>query len=400
MTCQHLGDALLSRDAAARGLNPLRTWYHCRHQQHPKGPIVCRCNDSCGRGCPGYSEESDDTPAPVVPARFGHNRPLPMVAPARRKSSPPRSLADVLAIRRQRQATVSTGPLQPLARHRIEHLAGTAFNGSLIRYQDRLLLAYRDGWGGSQIHVAELDEHLSPVRSTVLVGLDHERVTVGREDPRLFVHQGKLHVAFAGVARPDGAIATSALYARLTDDLRVEQVHYPHLAGRNRNEKNWSFFSHNNELYCTYAIAPHHRILRVEGDRVVEAIETWNPARWTGGPLRGGASPVRVGDQYYHFFHGRVRTPRGVVYNLGCYTFEARPPFRVLRSTVYPLLVADLETRPKPDSYAVLFTCGAVLDGNRWRISAGIHDSWIEVIDLDLLPVQARLEPVTQVSAG
>jgi predicted GH43/DUF377 family glycosyl hydrolase len=394
MSCVHYGDAILGRQASERALDTRKSWHWCHHPTHPLGEAVCKCR-GCGTKCPGYQAEEDDL---AVAGR----RPLALIggkttaiAPPRGEK-PPRTLASVMASRRLRQTTVSTGPLAPLDRRRIPPaiLVGVAFNASLIRYQDRLLLAYRDGWGGSQIHVAELDEHLSPVRSTVLVGLNHERATVGREDPRLFVHQGKLHVAFVGVAKPDEVIATSVLYARLSDDLRVEQVYYPHLAGRNRNEKNWSFFSHDDELYCTYAIAPHHRILHVEGDQVAEAIESWNPAKWTGGPLRGGASPVRVGDQYYHFFHGRVRTPAGVVYNLGCYTFEARPPFRVLRSTVHPLLLADLDTRPKPDSYAVLFTCGAMLDGGRWRISAGIHDSWIEVIDLDPDQVEARLHSV------
>src|SRR5256885_12693044 len=47
--------------------------------------------------------------------------------------------------------------------------------------------------------------------------------------------------------------------------------------------------------------------------------------------MRGGAAPVRVGDEWWCFFHDRVESGGHRIYRAGLYTFAAAPPFRVLR---------------------------------------------------------------------
>ena len=75
----------------------------------------------------------------------------------------------------------------------------THYNASVIDHGGRLLLAYRVGRGGSHLHMAELDAaDLQPVRTAHLWPLNHELCHAGREDPRLFVHRGQLHMSFCG----------------------------------------------------------------------------------------------------------------------------------------------------------------------------------------------------------
>lgn len=256
--------------------------------------------------------------------------------------------------------------------------AGYAFNASFIRYRGRLLLAYRTGWAGSQVHVAGLDPATYAPGPSVTLALTHPRATYGREDPRLFVHRDRLHVSFTGVEpAAGGGVVTNQLYARLTDDLRVEEVFYPHYAGRASWEKNWSFFEWSGNLFAVYSIRP-HLILHIVGDRAYPFAETPNPHPWGGGHLRGGAPPVLAGGELWHWFHGRTGSYYDARYNVGLYAFEPKPPFRILRMTPEPLQWDDPAT--KGDNYCpVLFVAGALLDGDRWLVSCGVNDRWIEI---------------------
>jgi FkbM family methyltransferase len=254
-----------------------------------------------------------------------------------------------------------------------------AFNGGLIRYGGRLLLAYRSGWSGSVCHVAELADDLA-VRRSVRLELHHPEAAAGCEDPRPFVHSGRLHVAFVGVWKAAGQTRTSQLYARLTDDFRVERVFRPAYPGRTfPKEKNWAFFEYGGELYAVYSVKP-HVVLRIDGDRATKVYEEPYPWDWSGGFLRGGATPVLVGDRYYHFTHGRLNHDRTSTYSVGLYTFEAAPPFRPIAAVEQPLLWADAAgARRDKSPLAVVFPQGAVLEGGRWHVGMGRNDTRLEV---------------------
>jgi hypothetical protein len=238
---------------------------------------------------------------------------------------------------------------------------GVRFNTSLIEWKDGYLMAFRNGWRGSEIYVVPLDGELREIGPAVKLNLTHSEANYGREDPRLFYFRGKIHVAYIGVVGGSLIRHTSVLYARLSDSLRVEQVYCPHYPQRNLWEKNWSFFEHDGQLYAIYSIAP-HRILSIDGERTKLAYETPTVAPWNPGTeMRGGASPVKVGDEFYHFFHSRVASGNHRVYITGLYTFDAEPPFRVRRMIPDPIDVADRSTKPRDQYASVVFVCGAVL---------------------------------------
>lgn len=253
---------------------------------------------------------------------------------------------------------------------------GLRFNPSILAHEGGYLLAYRTGWKGSEIYLGRLDAALAPVGRPWLLRLRHPAAQYGREDPRLFVHEGRVHVSFVGVMGVTGPRHTNILYARLGQDLSVEKVYAPHYNQRQLWEKNWGFFSHEGSLLAVYSIAP-HRVLLVEGDRARPLCEVANALPWDGGERRGGASSVRVGDEYWHFFHDRVEVRRQRIYRTGLMTFSARPPFAPLRQIPEPILTADLTDKP-PDQYAfVAFVCGAVRVGDYWILSHGRQDRFM-----------------------
>lgn len=289
-------------------------------------------------------------------------------------------------------------PAEPLAAHAVcpRRLArsgdGTHYNASLLRHGGRLLLAYRTGTSGSNLHVALLNGSFQATQTTP-VKVAHRQCAAGREDPRLFAHRGRLHLAFVGVEFiGKDRIRTSMLLARLRDDFSVEEMWAPEYGRRATWEKNWSFFSHEDELYCVYSVQP-HVILHCHGHDAFPFCETQTRLPWSGGLLRGGASPVRVGDEYWHWFHGRLQKDGLIVYNAGVVTFEARPPFRPRRITPRPLLTPEhaIAQRTAGDWKDVVFVCGAALEDGRWLVSAGVHDREIEVYEFDHQAVEKAM---------
>lgn len=259
-------------------------------------------------------------------------------------------------------------------------LRGLRFNTSIARWQNGYLLAYRTGWYNSDICLAFLDDDLQETAPSKCLDLLHPDASYGREDPRLFFHDGAWHVSFIGVVRNEqGQLHTNVLYARLTENFDVEAIYHPTYPQRNFWEKNWIFFSHEGQLYAVYSIAP-HRILKIDGAKATLVYDTPTPARWSSGEPRGGSTPILTGDEYWTFFHSRHVRPDGVrCYDIGVYTFEAKPPFRILRFTPTPIDTADMETKPADQYAAVLFPCGAVLRENDWLVSMGVHDRWTEI---------------------
>ena len=265
-----------------------------------------------------------------------------------------------------------------------------AINASILRHRGRLLMAYRSGVNGARIHVAELAEDYRVVRSVPL-SLPHPRAASGQEDPRLTTVRGGLRVWFYGHERAPGR--TTMLYADVSDDLVAGPVRCPAIANRQEpKEKNWAPFEHDGEQYVVYTVSP-HVVARIDGETAERVYATDAPFPWAGGHLRGGAPPVLVGDRFYHWFHGSA-SPKGGLpgsaadshYNVGLYTFEARPPFRVLAMTPAPVLWGSRAENVSIDRcpyHAVAFPCGAAVEDGVWKVSMGWNDRRIMVAEWD-----------------
>ena len=309
---------------------------------------------------------TEDDPAPVIP--------LPAVPP------------------RLRTTRISPEKL-------IRGQSNAAFNGGMIRYKNRLLLAYRTSWADALCHIAEIadDGNYTPTNNVTLHALrGHPKATFGREDPRLFIFRNRLHISFTSLA--DGGGPTHILYARLSDDLQVEEIFDPEFIFTNGAwEKNWALFEWQGELMAVYKPGRDvHRVIHIRETASYPFAEVPWTLPWSGGDhMAGGAPPVLVGDKFYHWFHGRFGGWDNGIYTQGVYTFEARPPFRPIACTPDPILQGDPAWKlphQRGTEPAVVFPAGAFVENGRWIVSRGTQDMWVDVDEWSQAEVDAYLD--------
>ena len=329
-----------------------KTWTGCNHPSQPLGPKVCTC-EGCGPSCRGYSALEPDKIVQLDPSKL-----------------------------------IATDDKR-------------AFNCSIVGHGGKRIMAYRAGWFGSKIYTVELNGN-EIASEKKLLNLAHPKAHGGTEDPRWFTFQGKLKLAFCGLSYlPNKPLRASVMVADLGDDLQVQRVWEPNYPARNQIEKSWSFFESEGELFCIYTHNP-LRILKIDPEACTakDFHETrWMPI-WSGGQIRGGASPVRVGDEFYSFFHGRKRADRGKQewydYSVGCLVLSASPPFKPLRMTPGPIWLPDDNKTClnfTPDK-TVIYPGSAILSKGSWEIAAGHQDTECLVGTIDADELESKMVKV------
>lgn len=312
----------------------------------------------------------------------------------------PLSLAGLLeqaignAERKQLGSLDGIAALAPLWRHRFPSgellLADHCLNPSIHQHAGKTYLAYRRGWGGGRIVLAELDEKTILWQRELKLPL-RGRADKAHEDPRLFTFNGSLHVSYTGCTKRERVTVASVCYARLSDSGDVLADYQPAFAHAQPQEKNWSFFEHAGNLYAVYAIAGHRRILRIDGEQAELAHDYQQELPFAGGEPRGGASPVLHNGQWYAFFHGVAGDGTDRIYTAGLYTFDAEPPFRIRRFIRQPLLLPNVSERPVPTVPHCIYPAGALRQGNEWIVSLGYYDHYCELAGFDAAALEELL---------
>ena len=119
--------------------------------------------------------------------------------------------------------------------------------------------------------------------------------------------------------------------------------------------------------------------------------------QWDDAKIGGGAVPFRVSagntDAWLAIYHGV--TKESTAYSLGALLLDARDPARVIARSREPILKPEAEYERKGFFGGVVFTCGALVDGDQVRVYYGAADGVIAVADLSLqqIPRLAHLEP-------
>jgi len=173
------------------------------------------------------------------------------------------------------------------------------------------------------------------------------------------------------------------------------------------SEKNWVWFQHDRMLHTVYMTEPHEVLSWNDDFSSVKEIHATSgpPTDWFQyGHPRGGTPPVRIGDEYWSFFHsstpwdewnkvhpGHARRR----YHMGAYAFEAKPPFAITRFCRQPLLTGSQQDPWFDGLPLVVFPCGALLESSQtWYITMGINDcasAWIAIPHEDLLTLIPRI---------
>jgi hypothetical protein len=284
------------------------------------------------------------------------------------------------------------------------------FNPSIIRWRDKTILATRDSWGHSKVALWELKNSqpdwtgewsVTPISS---LGTDHPEGP-RLEDPRLFVRRGpngeQLCCAFNLPDKYPPKIVQVGMVV-FTDDLQavVETDVFPSPVG-NAYEKNWVPFQ-TNRLNWVYGSHPRHVVMSENKQHVTD-----NPLPWTGGAVRGGATPVLVpgardygqvfvealknngngwdfpvgnDTRFYHFFHGCLKREFASIYTVGCLTFDVHEPYRVLKQTRSPIIWPDLPAEGEEVvKQRVVWPGGAIPHAGAWHIALGIDDTFCRI---------------------
>lgn len=246
--------------------------------------------------------------------------------------------------------------------------------------------------GRCKTAICEVSEAtLQPCGPSQMLDLPETNGDEHTEDARLFTHRGEPYVSYTEMTgyQPGVDFKCVMKYARLAlkgNRWKVLEAFMP-AYGRNNwrsKEKNWVFFEQGGRLYCIYQADPDHRILEIKDGHVVNEYTSERPL-WEWGVIRGGTPPLLLPDgDFLTIFHSSVQTeapPAYVRYFAAAYTFEGRPPFRVLGISSKPILCASEEDGHRVDPRYidgwkpyVVFPCGLVESGRDLLISFGIND--------------------------
>lgn len=293
------------------------------------------------------------------------------------------------------------------------------FNPAIIQRGEELWLLVRGSeahpqgfpFGQNSIWAFELDESgHTPKRGIRLRWDAYGNVDPDQhfEDPRGFYNEN-IHQTIIGACTfiwyPEGRwTGAHQCIGSFDDQWQCSKFDYPRIGGgtgqlemitdRKKYEKNWLPFLHEGRLHILYKADPW---------MVVGYGQTWSDVqkyqgegvKWAYGDVRGGSSPVLVGDKYFTFPHsslpwrGRYRR-----YYAGAMAFDAKPPFTPLLVTPEPILRGSQNDPWAQKKPLVAFPCGAIYRDGTWLVTLGVNDmkaAWVEIPHADILK---RMVPI------
>lgn len=115
--------------------------------------------------------------------------------------------------------------------------------------------------------------------------------------------------------------------------------------------------------------------------------------QWDDAKIGGGAVPFRVRagntDAWLAIYHGVTKSP--TTYSLGALLLDAREPARVIARSREPVLEPETAYERQGFFGGVVFTCGALVDGDAVRVYYGAADGVTAVADLSLRQILSGL---------
>jgi predicted GH43/DUF377 family glycosyl hydrolase len=153
-------------------------------------------------------------------------------------------------------------------------------------------------------------------------------------------------------------------------------------------QKNWMPFVCDNKIYFISNVIPHeiYELNIQKRATSVKAYATlWNPNWLFGKDIRGNTNAIRLSDDVFMAtFHTSTPLKSTLYYDNGCYTFEAKPPFRPIHCAKKTYMPAESATEPyfrKHHQIVCTFPCGMVKRGDKLFISYGDNDSCVKIME-------------------
>lgn len=284
-----------------------------------------------------------------------------------------------------------------LYRFQNEGINAQFFNGAIVRAwgKDVLVVRKHNGspgtMGKNEIWLYDvLDDNVyNPRKIKFSNSSSHDHF----EDPRALWRNGALMVSYC-CFRMGGKYGHQQIAQ--VEESGYNQFRFSPVYGKNGkdmmsnewHEKNWTWFDWKGKLMLIYSIANGHEIVDYSGRVINEVHQSGSSFEWLWGQPRGGTNPILVGDQYWSFFHSSsMISPKRRRYYMGAYSFESKPPFRILSHTTEPLLAGSDRDPRHMHNPPVVFPCGAIIKDGIWTVSLGINDyreGWIKIPHSDL----------------
>lgn len=267
------------------------------------------------------------------------------------------------------------------------------FNGCLFRNCKQTLFSARTkGFPSTTFLYNPADDFLFSDPKPLAVPATFEYCSI--EDVRMFSHRGSTLASFTLAGQTANGWICQMLLGEINEKRELAWVQAIPSPTKALVEKNWVFFSVEGKLFMVYYPAPHVVYEVKLHERKASLGERWEAENWKAADLmenaRGGAPPVRVGDEFYHFYHTQHRHGRGVAYQVGLYTFATEPPWNIRRAIKGPLL----SMVPSKRELDCIFPVGAALEGEKWTLSCGIQDHETMAITLDFIDLERILTKV------
>jgi predicted GH43/DUF377 family glycosyl hydrolase len=296
-----------------------------------------------------------------------------------------------------------------------------AFNPSIVRWQERLLLSFRvipdrkDSFT-SWIGLIELDECFNPIGAPQKLEMRSadSSIPCRAEDARLIAVGDILYLIYSDneekqISRGGFRVYSAELNCRegLFFLENRERLSIFDKESQEKREKNWVPFDYKGNLLLAYSLSPHTILCPIFGtEECITLSETDRPFSWFWGELRGGTPALRLEDgDYLAFFHSSI--PMATIhsdeqtifhYFTGAYTFSGYPPFALTSISQEPIIAPGFYNgasyAPYWKSVKVIFTCGYLFEGASIFLTYGRDDHEIWIAELN---TQSLLESLNKI---
>lgn len=277
-----------------------------------------------------------------------------------------------------------------------------AFNPSIIRYNDSILLSFRIRdpllKTTHQIGLIFLDNDFNPISKTYLLKINAQSGHSMAQDPRLLLlgedlfmvyndNLGSPHPGIRRMLRGKIQFDGSSCYID-----NPEMCAYFDQENKKRHEKNWTPFVYEDQLMLSYTLQPHTILMPIE-NYCVSLCSTPTNIKWEYGELRGGSQAFLVGNEYLSFFHSSIdmttkqsagkKMPH---YFMGAYTFEKEPPFAITAMSQEPIIGKNFYSGEPHKTWKplrVVFPGGFIFDDQTIYVAYGRQDHEIWIVKID-----------------
>ncbi|MDP1608677.1 MAG: hypothetical protein Q8L98_05130 [Chlamydiales bacterium] len=277
--------------------------------------------------------------------------------------------------------------------------APTAYNAGLVKQDDGYFMCFRID---TPIYARDTLSYVSDIGSIRLrrdfepEEMSFSIIDTGSrhaEDARIFQHQDQHYLLF------NDLLAINQPRSLCLGALDIQKRRVDYLTSLDIKsgvvEKNWTPFSCEDGIHFLHTINP-QKIIKLSDlkKQFITSVSSnslaldWSK-KW--GPLRGGTPAQLIDGEYLTFFHSSFEDCKGIRwYVMGACTFEASPPFRMIRISSHPILFKGIYETPiagvAHPGVRSIYPVGFVVKerGNEEviHVSCGENDSAIKLVTI------------------